>query len=207
MAIVAKNQHRWRKCPPPEITKVLNKYAKSLSWAWDHDRKYPKDFPINTWWVFVQLEDQLKDDGKPKPKARLPKPTVPKTFAEFIPENTLKAAYEDHYEGSFNDALKLAGKGFNEGYRAWRKIQHALKITYLICYQAIDSAPMPRVHFLHRRLLLISECEHLHGLTKEALVDFFDDLCPCGKSHSAEAIRKLRKRTPNLKEARFKRVM
>jgi hypothetical protein len=53
---------------------------------------------------------------------------------------------------------------------------------------------MQRVHFLPRELLDIVKLLKLNDLTSEGLVDFFDDLCPCGKKHHAEAIRKLGKR-------------
>src|SRR5579863_129383 len=140
---MSKRQHRWKKWPPPDVTKTLEANVKHLKWAWSLDKQSPKVFPMNTWWIFVQLEDRLKDDGGPKTKAKLPTLPLPTSFADLIPERTLKAAYEDHYEGSFADALKLARKGFGDGYRAWRKIKHALEIAYLICHQGLDMAPMP----------------------------------------------------------------
>ena len=34
----------------------------------------------------------------------------------------------------------------------------------------------------------------MDDLTSEGFVEFFDDLCPCGKKHQADAIRKLGQR-------------
>jgi hypothetical protein len=75
-----------------------------------------------------------------------------------------------------------------------RKITRALDLAYLIIYQGIEQAPKPRVHFLHRSLLDIADSAHLRDLTPEGIVEFFDDVCPCGVKHRQDAIRKLRKR-------------
>jgi len=70
-------------------------------------------------------------------------------------------------------------------------------VAYVIIYYGLDSAPRPRVHFLHRELLDIVESEHLRDLSLEGIVEFLDDICPCGKKHKPDAVRKLRKRLVN----------
>jgi hypothetical protein len=36
----------------------------------------------------------------------------------------------------------------------------------------------------------------LNALTHPGIVEFLDDLCPCGENHTQEAVRKLRTRKP-----------
>lgn len=61
-------------------------------------------------------------------------------------------------------------------------------------YGVVEFIPKPKVNFLHRELLAIAESLKLNELTTEGLAEFLDDLCPCGKTHNGEAIRKLTKR-------------
>jgi hypothetical protein len=47
-------------------------------------------------------------------------------------------------------------------------------------------------HVLHRGLLGIAE--HLIIDDPDGIVEFLDDVCPCGKKHSIEALKKLQDR-------------
>lgn len=193
---MSKNQHRWKTwIEDDRVRGVLEKAAKGLEWAWKIDKKDPSKFPVNTWWLFVQIEDELKNKPRAHGNITLPPPHgPPEKLSDLLGERTIKSAYEDHNEGSYEDALKLAAMGYDEGYSAWRKIRRALDVAYLIRHYSIDAAPMPRVHFLHRQLFDIADSEHLRDLNLDGIAEFFDDVCPCGKNHKADTLRKLRKR-------------
>lgn len=60
--------------------------------------------------------------------------------------------------------------------------------AYMIAAYGID-LPRPKVHVLHRGLLEIAE--QLIIDEADGIVEFLDDVCPCGKTHSHEALRKL----------------
>lgn len=190
------NRHRWKEWIEDQgVRDLLESLAGELKRSWKLDRKNPESFPVNTWWLFVQIEDKLKNKPVLLAGSRVPPPPrPPQKLSDLIAERTIKAAYEDHNEGSYEDALKLAERGYDEGYSAWRKIRRALDVAYLILHYGIDFAPMPRVQFLHRRLLEVADSKHLRDLSLEGVVEFFDDVCPCGHEHRPDAIRKLRKR-------------
>ena len=141
---------------------------------------------------------RLKTSWETNPVSSLgkvpPLPRTPQRLSDLIQESTIKAAYEDHNETSYEDALKRAAAGLDEGYLAWRKIMRALDVAYTIRQDGLDFAPMPRVQFLHRRLLEIVYSEHLTGMVQEGIVEFFNDVCPCGGDHKEDALRKLAKR-------------
>jgi hypothetical protein len=178
---------------------VLEEAAKGLKWAWAIDRKTPKDFPVNTWYIFVQIDEQLSNAPVARKGIKIPRPAPPpKKLSDLLRESTIKAAYQDQHDGSYEGALRAAREGEDQGYAAWRKIMRALDLAYVIIYHGLDFAPMPRVHYLHRKLLEIVASEHLCDLSLEGVVEFFDDVCPCGKKHQPDAIRKLRKRRGKL---------
>lgn len=191
-----KNQHRWRKwIEDARIRDVLEEAAIHLKLAWDEDQKDPTSYPINTSYLFGQIDEHLEGEPKVRSGVKLPPPAPPpEKFSELVDDRTVVAVYEDQNDGSYKDALRHAAKGFGEGAKAWRKILRAVDIAYAIDYCGVEFAPKPRVHFLHRNLLALTESKHLSGLTLEGVVEFFDDICPCGQKHTADAIRKLQKR-------------
>jgi hypothetical protein len=190
------NQHRWKGwIEDTRVYDLLENLAGELKRSWKLDRKRPQRFPTNTWWLFVQIEDKLKNKPVLLAGSKLPpQPQTPGKFFDLIVERTVKAAYEDHNDDSYEHALKLAAKGDDKGYSAWRKIIRALDVAYRIFHYGLDSAPMPRLQFLHRRLLEIAKSKHLGDQTLGGVVEFFDDVCPCGHKHRPDAIRKLEKR-------------
>jgi hypothetical protein len=205
---VAHNQHRWKDAVSEDALRVLEDSAKRLKWAWAFDKKDPKLFPINTDYVFAEIEEQLskasqgKSRIRPQPR-RLPTLSrPPKSFSALVDEKTIKAVYEQQNNGSYEGALKLAASGERKGTSAWRKIWLAANDAYLIRFYGIEFIPRPRVQFLHRRLLEIADAtgsneladEGINKLTHAGIAEFLDDLCPCGKKHKAETIRKLRRR-------------
>ena len=156
---VAPNQHRWRLSVSKDALRVLEDSAKRLKWAWAFDKKDPKLFPINTDYVFAEIEEQLSKDSqdespiKPRPRKLL---VLPKSFSELMDEKTIKAVYEQQNGGSYECARKLAASGGRKGTSAWRKIWLAANEAYLIRFYGIEFIPRPRVQFLHRRLLDIA---------------------------------------------------
>jgi hypothetical protein len=187
MPKVSENQRRWKTWVGVPIRDMLEQAAERLAWAWTCDEKDPTSYPVNTEYAFAEIKEQLR--GEVRRRAKLSVPTPPRTLFDLIDERTIKAVYEDQNEGSYEKALQQAA-GFR-GSRAWRKIWRAIDAAYSIGHYGIDSAPRPKVQFLHRNLLEIVESEQLVGLTLEGIVEFFDDTCPCGKGHKLDTIRKL----------------
>jgi hypothetical protein len=197
---VATNQHRWKLSVNGAARPVLEDLARSLKWAWETDNKDPKSYPINTHSVFAEIKTQLSEISRAKLQVKsqtpkpLPAPSVPRCLSDLVAERTIKAVYEDQNDGSYHAALKLAAYDHRKGASAWRKILLAVDAAYRIGVYGVEFIPRPRVHFLHRNLLKIADVVGMDDLTHEGMVEFLDDLCPCGEKHKAETIRKLRKR-------------
>ncbi|SRR5713101_846731 len=195
MLRVSKNQHRWKGLLSPRIQSVFEEGAKGLEWAWKQDKKHPDSYPINTWYLFAQIEEQLQNHPKIRKSIKLPPPSPPpQSLTELVDEKIIGVVYEDQNDGSYKDALKQAARAHGAGTSAWRKILRAIDGAYAIDYYGVEFAPKPRVHFLHRNLLTLADSEHLRGLTLEGILDFFEDMCPCGKTHKSDAVRKLMER-------------
>ena len=195
MLDVGKNQHRWKKSVDDRIRGVLEEAAKGLEWAWKLDKKHARSYPINTWYLFVQIEERLEDKPVVRTGIKLPRPSPPpQSLSELVDDKTIGGIYEEQNEGSYKDALKQAAAGYGEGTSAWRKILRAVDGAYANNFYGIEHAPKPKVHFLHRNLLEIASLAQLSDLTHEGIAEFLDDLCPCGKTHKPDAIRKLRVR-------------
>jgi hypothetical protein len=197
---VATNQHRWKLSVSGDALRVLEDFAKRLKWAWAFDKKDPKLFPINTDYVFAEIDEQLsrvlRHGLRSKPQT-LNLPLLlrpPKRFSDLLDDKTIKAVYEQQNDGSYEGALKLAASGKPKGTSAWRKIWLAANDAYLIRFYGIEFIPRPRVQFLHRRLLDIADKVKVSDLHHPGIAELLDDLCPCGERHKPEAIRKLRKR-------------
>jgi hypothetical protein len=194
------NQHRWKLSVSNDIRAVLEHSAKSLKWAWRTDDKDPKSYPINTHSVFAEIKTQLSEVSRAISKIDsqkqklVPTPRLPTRLSELVAERTIKAVYEEQNKGSYNAALKLAVYQGEKGASAWRKILLAVDAAYRICVYGVESIPRPRVQFLHRKLLEIADAAEVGDLNHQGIVEFLDDLCPCGDNHKPEAIRKLRKR-------------
>jgi hypothetical protein len=170
----------------------VDECAKGLQWAWNLDRQR-SGYPVNTWIVFVQTQDSLlrgPSEVRKGVKAP-PPPPPPQTLSELLSERAIAGVYHEQNEGNYRDALKRAASGDT---RSWRKILRAIDASYFICLHGAQAAPTPRINFLHRNLLEIVDLVKLSDLMHEGIVEFLDDICPCGERHTKEAIRKLRKR-------------
>jgi len=190
------NQHLWKDWVDDDrVRDVLGEGAKRLKRAWTLDKKDPGSYPMNTAMIFAEIEEALKGRTGLRTRSKAPPPPPPsESLAELVDEKVIAAVYEDQNEGSYKNALKQASEGFGKGAKVWRKISRAVDAAYLIQHLGIEFAPKPRVHFLHRNLLSLAESRHLGGFTLEGVVEFLNDMCPCGKKHNEDAIRKLRKR-------------
>lgn len=180
--------HRWKNNLDDRLRALFGDAADHLKWAWGVDRKHPKSYPINTDHAFWEIREQVKTPTREVKRTKLKLPPPPTKVSDLVDEVTIKAIYEDQNTDSYREALKEAA-GF-QGSRAWHKIWRAINAAYFVRY-GDDFIPMPRVHFLHRRLLQLANSEPLTGLTLVGLVEFLDDMCPCGKKHKVDAIRKL----------------
>jgi hypothetical protein len=193
---------RWKKWVGNDVIKVLENATIELKSAWKADMRSPDHYPIWTDIVFGETVALLQ--GKPlKPKhgpIKLPPlapPPAPLHLSELLKEETVKSVYGLQNNGSYEDALKIAATRDEKAYSTFRKLLRAIEAAYEIdyCSSGFDAIPKPRVHFLHRNLLQIADSENLQDLTLQGTVEFFDDICPCGKKHKTDAIRKLKKRS------------
>jgi hypothetical protein len=192
---VTKNLHRWRESLSAETNRVLEEAAERLEWAWSVDQKHPNSFPVNTDYAFAEIQEKLRYKSSSNAVRKLLSlPPPPKCLSDLLDEKTIKGVYEDQNDGSYEDALKRAAAGLPKGTSAWRKISQALSVAYMIDYYGLEHAPKPRVQFLHRNLLSIADSLDVGDMRHSGIVEFLDDICPCGKKHTSEAIRKLRKR-------------
>jgi hypothetical protein len=192
---VGKNQQRWKNWVDDRIRGVLEEAAKDLEWAWKRDKELSRSYPLNTWYQFVQIEEQLQNQPKVHKSIKLPPPPPPpKRLSELVDERTIRAVYEQQNDGTYQEALKLAASEDGKASSAWRKLLHAVDAAYFIDRYGDQAAPRPRLQFLHRELLKIAALADLNDLSHQGIVEFLDDLCPCGKKHKSDAIRKLRQR-------------
>jgi hypothetical protein len=145
--------------------------------------------------MFAQIEEQLQNrPPRTVPSTGIKRSPPPQTLSELVHDNIIRVAYEDQNEGSYKEALKQARAGFGKGHWVFRKILRAVETAYLIELHNFDNTPTPKVHFLHRKVLDIVNSEHVGGLKLEGIVEFFDDICPCGNVHKSDNVRKLMKR-------------
>ena len=179
---------------------LLEEGKETLAWAWEIDQKYPKSYPGNTGNVFhdikIRLRDVLKPESKRPPSERkrlmpIAPPPPPKSFSELIYDTTIKVVYEDQNADTYRNALQRAARGDRS---TFRKILNAIYKAYVIDQIGAEAAPPPKIHFLHKNLLEIVKLSGLDDLTDQGILEFLEDLCPCGKAHQQDAIRKLRKR-------------
>lgn len=175
--------------------------AEALKQAWEWDNEHPKTYPVNTDHALWETRLQLKGRARKRKTTKLPAYRRPKCLRDFVDEGAVRRIYEQQHSGSYQDALQQAADGFGAGFVAWQKIVDCLPAAYLLSFGGEEMLPKPKVHLLHRELLEIARSLEIDDLVKEGLAEFFDDLCPCGKKHTAEAIRKLGKRVTKSRRA------
>lgn len=191
------NRHRWKlSIENQDVIKLLEGTADQLRNTWQWEARNPKSYPLNSSYVISTTKSNLRGDS-PRKLSKIAYLTKPRHFSELLPEVQIKATYEDHNSGSYEEALAIAcEEPTKESWAAFQKILRAMERVYLASYFGVEMLPAPKVNFLHRKLLEIADLAGLGDLTYAGLVEFLNDLCPCGKKHTKEAIRKLRKRLP-----------
>lgn len=191
------NQHRWKRSVSDHMQQHLESAAKELRECWSIDSGDPRLYPFMSEIVLNELRDRIRDRPRSTrlPPTPEPQPQIePERLTDLIEEKVVKAVYEDQNTGSYKDALSKASAGGKRGLTVWRKILRSIDRAYEIGIHGAEVVPMPRVHFLHRELREIAKLLKMGDLTSEGFVEFFDDMCPCGKKHNADAVRKLGKR-------------
>jgi hypothetical protein len=200
---VKKNEHRWQNSVDDRIRGILEEAARGLEWAWKLDRQSPNSYPMNTGYLFAEIREHLVGESKTRSHIQLPPPTPPpKSLSELVSDKIIAAVYEDQNDGSYKEALKKAAIDFEEGPKAWRRILHAADAAYSIEHYGLEAIPKPRVHFLHRNLLELTELMGVNDLKPDGLLEFFEDMCPCREKHTTDAIRKLAKRRARTRKKR-----
>ena len=196
-AYMAQRRHlwkRWLELESKAALLVLENAAMELKLAWEADMKSPNHYPIQTDILLSEIQAQLRGEQPAKGPIKLPPESPPpRRFSDLVEEGTIKAVYEDQNNGSYEAALKIAASRDEGAYAAFRKLMRAVEAAYEIRSYGWEAIPKPRIHFLHRNLLEIADT-FVVGLTREGILEFLDDLCPCGRKHQSDAIRKLIKR-------------
>jgi hypothetical protein len=209
-----------------EVLRVLDEVAEWLAWAWGIDKKFPKDYPANTGNAFHEIKARIREAQAREHGARsvqpgdvqanenktlLPKstklrrlmlgvpPPPPKRFSDLVNEVAVKVVYEDQNADSYKDALLRAARGDRP---TFRKILSAVERAHRIDRLGVEAAPRPRIHFLHANLLQLASLLEISNMKHEGILEFLEDLCPCGKEHRPDAIRKLRKRWSEISKKR-----
>ena len=194
MAKNAKNEHRWKLSLDHRKVRLLEELASELRWSWDIDSEHPRSYPINTDHVFSEIRRDLRENRPRTKKVKLRPPPPPKRFSDLFDEGLIKTVYEQQHDSSYEAAIRLAGASRQGSSNAFHNLMKAARAAWEITCYGDHVIPRPKIHFLHRELLEIAEDLDLDTLTNAGLEEFFEDVCPCSKTHHAEAIRKLRKR-------------
>jgi hypothetical protein len=103
----------------------------------------------------------------------------------------VQVVYEERSAESYAHALDRASHGSR---KALQSILFAVEMAWLLDHVGAQAIPPPRIQFLHIKLIRIARLLTSERLTHKGIVDFLEDLCPCGKPHRIDAIRKLRTR-------------
>jgi hypothetical protein len=198
-ANVSRNQHRWRESLRENLCGVLDDAAARLGWAWTADKRHPETYPLNTSYAFGEIKEWIREAQqgglkRERKRVRFRRPPPPMRFSDLVDDQTVRAVYEEKNADSYFEALKRAASADKSAHFTFHKILNAVESAYLINYFGDELAPRPKVHFLHRNLLELAGLVHLSDLTHTGIVEFLDDLCPCGQRHQVDATRKLRKR-------------
>jgi hypothetical protein len=196
------------------VLAVLDEVPHWLGWAWGIDKKFPKDYPVNTGQAFYEIKGLIREAQSKEPGTRsaligdnqnksaprktsgskplkLGTPPSAKHFSDLVDDVVVKIVYESQNADSYSKALQRAVKGDAS---TFRKILRAVENAYVIDRVGVEAAPPPRIHFLHTNLLEIATLLEISDIEHQGMSEFLDDLCPCGKEHKPDAIRKRRKR-------------
>jgi hypothetical protein len=172
--------------------------------AWEQDQAHRRTYPINTSYALFQILDSLSwRSRKTDKKASLPEPKTPKSLAELIPEELVRAIWEEHHNGSLNAAIgKAAGLGcgqYEMSGKVFSQILKTMEIAYSVNRFGTDLLPRPKTNILHRGLQTIAKAAISEDdLDEKWFSELLDYLCPCPLKRHREAVRKLQSRSKEI---------
>ena len=168
-------------------------------------KKKLQTYPVNTSFALAEIQDALKKYSKPGTARplRLRTPKTPKCLAELISERTVRAIWEENHSGRFEDAImRAAPTSYEDVAKSWKVFQQiirAMEAAYRVKYWGLEFLAKPKANILHKGLDEIAKAAGLEDLTERGFAEFLDDLCPCGVRNHREAIRKLSRRSPQMR--------
>jgi hypothetical protein len=159
--------------------------------AWRIDKSGSGDYPMSTARLIGELKSKLYG-WRPRRIRKLPALKTPKRLSDILDEKLVRDVYEYLHE----EPLKNAFARFNtkEGGRAFDKISEAVVVALDVSRLGEQGLPRPRGNWLHRQLLELAAAAKLRHLTDRDMAEFFNDLCPCGATHTRETMKKFRQR-------------
>ncbi len=188
---------RWKAAVPKEKVKFLAAARRELRNTWNWDRKDRKSYPLNTSLALSEIEGSVRSiprRSRPMKRVQYFGPKKPKRIGDLIPEQAIKNVFEDQHSETYAAALADARKGGENGFKAVRSIFRAAEQAYVALFFGLELLPKPKVNILHRGIIKIGNALGLKDLSHPAMAEFLDYLCPCGRGHNWDAVRKLRKR-------------
>ncbi len=183
--------------------KLLGVAKRRLRAAWRFDRHSHSGYPLNVAAALDEIESAARihttrlgpNRWRFEHVTMLPPPAPPpKRLSDLVSDRDIQFIYEDQHSGTYLDALAKAQRDEASGPKALRQILRALEQAYAANYFGLELLPRPKVNILHRGILKIAALVGLENLSHRAMAEFLDYLCPCGRAHSWDAVRKLRKR-------------
>jgi len=158
---------------------------------------------MNTALALAKIQDALKNRSKRSVARPIPAPQTPRRLAELISEKLVKAIWEDNHSSRFEDAImRAAPKSFEDLHKSWKVFQQIIRATeaaYRVNYWGMEFLAKPKANILHKGLDEIAKIAGLKDLTEKGFAEFLDDLCPCGLKNHREAIRKLSRRSAQVR--------
>ena len=180
-----------------------------LRGAWKKDLRHPRSYPLHTSVALEQIERIFrKKEMRAAREKFFPDPRTLKKLTHLIPEKTVRIVWQDHHAETFDQALRKAGSigrrgvSLKDGWKAFKAIERAMEIAYLVTFYGDDFLPKPKNSILHRGLDQIVRMAGLQDLTTAGFAEFLDDLCPCGLKSHKESVRKMESRTPEIRRPR-----
>lgn len=96
-------------------------------------------------------------------------------------------------------AAPKSPKDIDKSWKVLQQILRAMEEAYRVRYWGLEFLAKPKANILHKGLDEIAKAAGLEDLTERGFAEFLDDLCPCGLRNHREAIRKLSRRSPQMR--------
>ncbi len=175
---------------PKGKVKLLVDSKEQIRLAWERDSQGTKGFPLNTSYLFLDLESQLMG-RKPRKIRSIPYPKVPTRLSDILPEEVVQRVHEYLYEQPFEDALAEVHSA-DTANASLERLKNTIETALEVRHFGDEALPAPRGNWLHRQLLGIITAVAPEKVTDSEMVELFDHFCPCGIEHNREAIKKFR---------------